>query len=55
MQRAHQSLKLTAEADVDSGLVPQNAIDVELCLRITNANPALAHWIGRGEAQFGQI
>ena len=26
--------------------VPQNAIAIELCLRITNAKPALARWIG---------
>jgi hypothetical protein len=33
--------------------VPQNAINIELCLRITNAKPALAHSIGNGETEFG--
>jgi hypothetical protein len=28
--------------------VPQNAIDMELCLRITNGKPALAHLIDGG-------
>jgi hypothetical protein len=26
--------------------VPQNANDIELCLRLTNGKPALARWIG---------
>ena len=38
---------------VDIGFVPQNAIEIELCLRITNGKPALAHWIGEGETEFG--
>jgi hypothetical protein len=34
---------------VDRGMVPQNAIDRELCLRLTNGKPALAHLIGEVE------
>jgi hypothetical protein len=33
--------------------VPQNAIEIELCLRITNGKPALARWIGDVETEFG--
>jgi hypothetical protein len=33
--------------------VPQTAINVELCLRITNGKPALAHWIGKAETKLG--
>jgi hypothetical protein len=39
---------------VDRGIVPQNAIDRELCLRLTNGKPALAHWIGDGETRIGK-
>jgi hypothetical protein len=38
---------------VDRGIVPQNAIDRELCLRLTNGKPALAHWIGDVETSVG--
>jgi hypothetical protein len=31
------------------GVPPQNAMDIELCLRITNGNTALAHFIGEDE------
>jgi hypothetical protein len=34
-------------------LVPQNAVQIELCLRLTNGKPALAHWIGELETKFG--
>jgi len=27
--------------------------EIELCLRITNGNTALAHWIGDGETKVG--
>ncbi len=40
---------------VDLGFVPQNAIDVELCPRITNGTPALAHLIIKVESMFGQM
>ena len=33
---------------VDFGFVPQNAIDVELCLRITNGTTSFAHLIRNG-------
>jgi hypothetical protein len=34
-------------------IVPHKAIEIELCLRLTNGKPALAHWIGDGESMFG--
>ena len=37
------------------GFVPQNAINSELCLRLTNGKPALAHWIGEVETKVGQM
>jgi hypothetical protein len=40
---------------VDSGFVPQNAIDVELCLRLTNGNTALAHCVGEVETKIGNM
>jgi len=33
--------------------MPHNAIDIELCLRLTNGKPALAHWKGNVRARFG--
>jgi hypothetical protein len=35
--------------------VPQNANDIELCLRLTIGKPALAPWIDYAEAQIGQV
>jgi len=36
-------------------VVPQNAIDIELCLRITSRNTALAHCIGEVKASVGSM
>ena len=30
--------------------VPQAAVGIELCLRLTNGKPALARWIGDGSS-----
>jgi hypothetical protein len=35
--------------------VPQTAIDIELCLRLTNGKPALARWIGEGATKVGYM
>jgi len=35
--------------------VPQNATNIELCLRLTNGKPALARWIGGGGSMFGYM
>ena len=34
-------------------IVRQNAIEIELCLRLTNGKPALAHSIGEDETKVG--
>jgi hypothetical protein len=34
--------------------VPQNAIDVELCLRLTTGKPALAPWKGDVETRLAK-
>jgi hypothetical protein len=34
--------------------VPQNAINIELCLRLTNGNTALARWIGEGSSKLAR-
>ena len=44
-----------SHAPSDYDFVPQNAIEIELCLRITNGKPALAHWIGGVETKFGPM
>jgi hypothetical protein len=33
--------------------VPQTTKKTELCLRLTNGKPALAHWIGEDETKVG--
>ena len=42
-------------ADQRSTDAPQNAVRIELCLRLTNGKLALAHWIARGDAQIGYM
>jgi len=34
--------------------VPQNEIEIEPCLRLTNGKPALAHWIGEGSSRLAR-
>jgi hypothetical protein len=34
--------------------MPPNAINEELCLRLTNGKPALAPWIGEGSSRLAK-
>jgi hypothetical protein len=34
------------------GVPPQNAMDIELCLRITKGYTALSHWMGEGRSRL---
>jgi hypothetical protein len=34
--------------------VPQNAVNIELCLRLTKRKPALAHCIGKGHSSLAK-